>query len=87
MANVNFDVSYMRRCGCKECGCTEFTQEYKFFEIPEVLRFAANGDDIASLTPNPDIYTCKECGALQTLKEMIKLASFRDLEKAEEKVT
>ena len=86
MANVNFDVSNVRRCGCKACGCTEFVQESKLFEIPELMRWAANGDDILTVSPypEPDMYQCKACGELHTLKEMIRLPSFRDMEKEKE---
>lgn len=75
--NVQINVDDLARKACSICKCTEFEQEFSFFEVPELLRYATQGND----TVIAQFWICKFCGAKQDLNSMILIESLKKAEK------
>lgn len=75
--NVQINVEDLARKACKFCKSTAFEQEFSFFEIPELLRYATQGNDHVIA----QFWICKSCGARLALNEMTSLEPLKKVEK------
>jgi hypothetical protein len=67
---IQLDLNTCDRKVCKSCGEDIFSQEFKFFVIPEMLRFAAppgHSEIIAQ------VFVCKSCGEVHVNTNEMKV--------------
>jgi hypothetical protein len=62
---IDLDIKDCRRRGC-ECGNFSFVRRIAFYEIPELLRFAAQGQDMITAQD----MVCLKCGKPQDVPNM-----------------
>ncbi len=74
---VQLNIEDLPKRVCHICKCEAFEPEFKFFAVPEVLRFATQGNDLLIT----QLYACKDCGQVQNFQQMATIMP----EKREEK--
>ena len=68
--NIQINPADLPRYNCNQCGATDFIPKFNLFEIPQLMRFATNGQDLLQM----QVWTCMSCGKSQIVQEMKKLA-------------